>query len=159
MAQKLNPIYISGLVNAIDSVFQSVSSHPAQCQEPALVEQPEPPRDIAVLIGFVGDMAGQVEMSMDDTMGRQLASELLGGMEIAEVDELVVSAVGELGNMIMGSVCTQMSRTQIALDITPPMVLLGACRLGEKLSPPFYRIPVELKNLGTIAFSVLVQAV
>jgi CheY-specific phosphatase CheX len=55
---------------------------------------------------------------MDEKIGMELASDMLG-MEITEVDELVVSAVGEICNMIMGNACSSFGSDKL-IDIRRP---------------------------------------
>ncbi len=77
-------------------------------------------------------------------------------MEIGEdAGELVLSAVSELGNMIMGNACTEIGGAQLSLDITPPTVHMGGIRHSSSMT--CYNIPVELENLGVIDFDVALQ--
>lgn len=110
-------------------------------------------RDICVFMGIVGDLSGHILMSMDEKTGKSLASEMMGGMEIAEVDELVISAVGELCNMIMGNACASLGTDDTDVDITPPTMVEG----GEALKLPVksaYNISLLFESLETIDFSV-----
>ncbi|AYF41792.1 chemotaxis protein CheX [Ethanoligenens harbinense] len=113
-------------------------------------------RDIYVLMGIVGDIDGQVFMSMDAETGKILASEMLGGMEVTDVDELVVSAVGEMCNMVMGNACSSISLQNTTVDITPPTVIAG-----EEIPPlriqPSYNISLVLEDMEAIDFNVAVK--
>ena len=112
-------------------------------------------RDILVLMGLIGDINGQICMSMDADTGKSLASEMLGGLEITDVDELVTSAVGEMCNMIMGNVCANISLINTNVDITPPTVLAG--QKHPKLTmKPAYDIYFLLEGYEIINFQVTV---
>lgn len=145
----MNPNYPEIMIQAWTGVLEAVSTKrllDASVQtEPASPD----PRDICALINIVGDLSGQVSMSMDADTGMLLASEMLGGMEISEVDELVVSAVGELCNMMMGSVCSSMSALSHSVDITPPVVLVGE-EPAPSAREPLYRIALHMESLEAV---------
>lgn len=110
-------------------------------------------REICVLIEITGDVSGQIFMSMDAETGKVLASEMLGGLEITEVDELVLSAVSELCNMIMGNACAGIGSADV--DITPPAVVSD--REIQPEIKPFYNISFFLDNAEIIDFHVAVM--
>lgn len=114
--------------------------------------------DITVHIGLVGDIEADVIMSMNAVTGMALASEMLGGMDLTEIDELVVSAVAEFCNIVMGNACTSFTGQKITVDITPPIVLAGQIEEGSGAEPS-YNIEIHLNNLGHIEFGVSLQKV
>ncbi|MEL7603557.1 MAG: chemotaxis protein CheX [Bacillota bacterium] len=114
-------------------------------------------RSICVSMGMMGGVDGQVRMSMDAETGITLASEMLGGMEITDVDELVTSAVCELCNMIMGNACSCIGADDTSVDITPPVIVEG------NVSPlmdgaPDYRILMLLDSADSIDFQVAMES-
>jgi len=46
---------------------------------------------------------------MDAEVGKDITAQMLGGVAISEIDEIVMSAIGELSNMMMGNSCAQIS--------------------------------------------------
>jgi chemotaxis protein CheX len=107
--------------------------------------------DISVMIGMVGDINGQVFLSMNSKVGQTLASDMMGGMEIAEADELVISAVSELCNMIMGNACSSICTDARQVDIMPPIILTE--NNNAKIS---YNISFLLENHQDIDFAVMI---
>jgi chemotaxis protein CheX len=53
------------------------------------------------------------------------------------MDELSKSAIGELGNMIMGNAATIFSTKGIGIDITPPVLAIGNMSISN----------LQLKNI------------
>jgi len=47
------------------------------------------------------------------------------GMEYNTLDELSLSAIGELGNMTSGSIAMNLEKLGYKIDITPPTVITG----------------------------------
>lgn len=152
METKYSNIFIDAWNTVLESFSTKRIMH-ADVKPP--IENPNN-RDIFVLMGIVGDIDGQVYMSMDAETGKILASEMLGGMEVTEVDELVVSAVGEMCNMVMGNACSSISLLNTTVDITPPTVIAG-----EKVPPlkikPSYNISLVLEDMEAIDFNVAVK--
>ena len=61
----------------------------------------------------------------------QVASGMMMGMPVPELDDLAMSAISELGNMIMGNAATILSTKGIGIDITPPTVCRGAMKISQ----------------------------
>ena len=61
----------------------------------------------------------------------QVASGMMMGMPVPELDDMAMSAISELGNMIMGNAATILSTKGIGIDITPPTVCRGAMKISQ----------------------------
>lgn len=80
---------------------------------------------LLILIGFTGEMRGQVMIAFENRIACDIASKMIM-MPITEMDDLARSAISELGNMIMGNTATIFSTKGIGIDITPPTVGNGS---------------------------------
>jgi len=153
METKFSNIFI----DSWNTVIESFSSRQIMSADVRLTrEYADANRGISACIGIIGDIDGQISMSMNAETGKALASEMLGGMEIMEVDEMVISAVGELCNMIMGNACSTITSSNTNVDITPPTVVM------DKILPQFYIKPAYiisflLEDLEAIDFIVAVK--
>jgi chemotaxis protein CheX len=147
--------YADIFIDAWNTVFDSFSSKHIMR---ASVESPKDMtgHDISVLIGFVGDVDEQIFMSMDASTGKSIASEMLGGMEIDNVDEVVFSAVGELCNMVMGNACSSISLETANVDITTPIILQDDA-LSNLRVKPLYNIAFLFDDMDSIDFNVAVK--
>ena len=147
--------YIQPFIQAIDSVFSALSTNKTNIGKIELRQTAFIMQDTSVIIGFVGDIKGQAFFTMDELFAKNIASVLLGGMEVTELDELVKSAVGELGNMIMGNACTLFYEKGLSVDITPPTILNGEKVRVSNSVPTFY-FPVQIENIGELGFDVTI---
>ena len=86
---------------------------------------------VVILIGVTGEMRGQVVLSIDEKKACEIASRMMMGMPVPELDDMAISAISELGNMIMGNAATILSTKGIGIDITPPTVCLGAMKISQ----------------------------
>lgn len=86
------------------------------------VKKPAPYKagDVSIAIGFVGDLRGEVIYTMDTHTGIFLASKIMFGFEVSDMDEMAVSAVSELANMISGNAASNLFSAGVNVDITPP---------------------------------------
>ena len=79
---------------------------------------------VIIVIGVTGEMRGQVLMEMRESVACDIASKMCM-MPVTQMDDLSKSAIGELGNMIMGNAATIFSTKGIGIDITPPVLAVG----------------------------------
>jgi len=80
---------------------------------------------------ITGEMRGQVMIAMKITKACEIASKMMMGMPVPELDEMAMSAISELGNMIMGNAATILSTKGIGIDITPPTLCRGAMKISQ----------------------------
>jgi len=80
---------------------------------------------ILIMIGVTGEMRGQVIIALTITNACDVASKMMMGMPVLELNDLSISAISELGNMIMGNTATILSTKGIGIDITPPTICRG----------------------------------
>ena len=82
--------------------------------------------DIGVIIGITGTIKGQVIINFPEEIGKKVASNMMGGMPVATLDDIAKSALSELGNMILGNAATGLYNAGISVDITPPSIIAGS---------------------------------
>lgn len=150
--------YADIFINAWHTVLRSFSSKQIVHTDVRPFKTFSDDRDILVYMGIVGDVSGQVAMAMDVRMGEILASEMLGGMEVTDQEELITSAVGEMCNMIMGTACMHISLANAGIvDITPPTVICNQTIPRPHISPS-YKIALHLDTSDEIDFNVEIQS-
>ncbi|MEA4892549.1 MAG: chemotaxis protein CheX [Peptococcaceae bacterium] len=144
-------------INAWNDVFSSFSSKKVLTADIMAAKEEARPFDISVIIGIVGDVDGQVFLSMDGETGELLASEMLGGMDVAGMEDVVKSAVGEFCNMIMGNACSGIGGANRNVDITPPTVVSyeEAAALEGK---PSFVVSLAVEDLGVVDFDVSIKS-
>ena len=72
-----------------------------------------------------------IMIGMKITKACEIASKMMMGMPVPELDEMAMSAISELGNMIMGNAATILSTKGIGIDITPPTLCRGAMKISQ----------------------------
>ena len=80
---------------------------------------------VNVSIGLVGEVPSRAVFHFPRETALKVV-EIMGGIEIEEIDDFVTSAVGELSNIISGNAATAMAQNAVACDIQPPEISVGA---------------------------------
>lgn len=96
---------------------------------PEFIEESEEPtlesaNQFNVLIGLSNGLKGNIVMGISTQTALSIASAMMGGMEIAEIDLMVKSALGELANMLVGTALRKLG-SEILIDFSPPTVVTG----------------------------------
>jgi len=107
---------------------------------------------LTVLIAVAGEVQGIVLYSMSEETAVALASTMLG-QPFASLDDLALSGIGELGNVITGTAATALAEAGLISTISPPTVISGQ---GIKISTlEIRRLVVPLRTqYGTIEVQV-----
>jgi CheY-specific phosphatase CheX len=86
---------------------------------------------IAGLVGLAGhDFRGMLQVACSDAAARKLAAALLGGEEPVTDDPAILrDSLGELANMIGGSLKRQLDDSGSAIELSLPTVLEGQSQI------------------------------
>jgi chemotaxis protein CheX len=98
--------------------------------------------DVTVIIALVGNIEGNVFYSMDTKTAIALASAMLGE-EMTSLDNLALSGISELGNVITGRASQKLSEAGFEVTISPPTLVLGAGATISTLDFPRLVVPLE----------------
>ena len=82
--------------------------------------------DVTVIVGVTGDIEGEVLYSMDVETAKKIASAMMMGMPVLELDEMSRSALSELGNMITGKASISLEENGFYCNVTPPTLISGS---------------------------------
>ena len=118
-AEHINPFLISATKILKDMCFID-----CKIGKPFLSDCKFSDNAVVIVIGVTGEMHGQVLVEMNNEVACGIASKMCM-MTVTQMDELSKSAIGELGNMIMGNAATIFSTKGIGMDITPPTLAIG----------------------------------
>lgn len=122
----INVEYINPFISAAQTVMKDFCSMESTMGKPYLKQASYDGEVLAVLIGITGVLRGQVILTMDQPVACSIASSMMMGMPVPELNDMAKSAVSELSNMILGNAATIFSTKNIAIDITPPTMTMGS---------------------------------
>lgn len=81
-------------------------------------------QEVSVLIGVTGQVHGQVIYGMSSKTAKKIAGVMIE-RPVPLLDELALSAISELGNMITGLATLKFGDSYSNLAITPPTLIIG----------------------------------
>jgi chemotaxis protein CheX len=90
--------------------------------EAEAVTSPFTTEDLTAISGVTGSIAGNVFYELSNEISLSVAGTMCG-MTFKEMDEMALSAIGELANMITGSAIIALAQTNYVCDISPPVLL------------------------------------
>ncbi len=80
---------------------------------------------IVLTLGIVGDKKGNVAYAIDTEGAKKIASIMMMGMPVDELDDMAKSAISELSNMLTANASINFCNDSINIDISPPTMLSG----------------------------------
>lgn len=116
--------YINPFLMAASSIMKNMCQTDMKIGKPYVKTTEFSGDSIIIMIGVTGEMRGQVVIGFSLDVACDIASKMIM-MPITEMNELSMSAISELGNMIMGNAATILSTKGIGIDITPPTLCRG----------------------------------
>ncbi len=149
-ADIINPFLMAGM-QMLRDVSQVQTSIGKPTVKPAMFKDDT----IVIMIGIVGEMRGQVMLAFPN----EIACLVAGNMCMSpttEMNELYMSAICELGNMIMGNAATIFSTKGIGIDITPPTVCIGNMTITPTAAHNI-SVPLQLEDGRAIDVNISVK--
>lgn len=114
--------YINPFVMAIKRVFETALGTKVQVGKAFIKRDPCPSADVSGVIGFSGDAAGCVVLSLPSRVATRAASELAGtGIDESHPD--FADAIGELANMVAGDAKKEFHGVNVSFSL--PSVIIG----------------------------------
>ena len=120
----INVDHINPFLIASSKIFKEMCFIEPKVGKPFIREPIFLDNTLLIIIGFTGKMKGQVMISFEKDVALDIASKMIM-MPITEMNEFAMSAISELGNMILGNTATIFSTQGIEIDITPPTIGTG----------------------------------
>ena len=122
----MNVEHINPFVQGAQSTLSMISGENPQLGALSLKKPPFSVRKYSIFVDIFGDLTGNVIFTLSNEDACAMASKMMMGMPVAELDEMSSSALSELGNMISGNIATNFSIKGIAVDISPPKFIVDA---------------------------------
>jgi len=153
----MNVEYINPFIEASQTVLKQIAGIDAKLGKVYLKTSPYKSDSVVIIVGLTGKMRGQAIFSMNKTVAMNIASSMMGGMPVTELDEMSRSAVSELANMILGNAATILFNRGISVEITPPSLLMGDNMQVSSDKLKIICIPLILDNENVIEIDISIE--
>lgn len=80
---------------------------------------------VMIILGIIGDVRGNVIYATTNECAKMIASAMMMGAPIKELDELAQSAISELTNMLTATAATNFYGQGININISTPTLMYG----------------------------------
>lgn len=91
----------------------------------SLKERIFPALEVSVLVGLSGQVRGQVIYTMAEPTAMAVSAAMMRSPNVPVLDEMALSALGELCNMITGHAATLLEKEGLAVNVSIPTFVLG----------------------------------
>lgn len=152
----MNVEYINPFIEASQTVLKTSAGIDARLGNVYLKNAPYKSDTIVIIIGLTGKIRGQVVFSMGKAVALKIASAMMFGMSVTELDEIAKSAISELTNMILGNTATILYNKGIGIEITPPSMLMGDNMVITPNKMKTICIPLHLNDQDVLEIDVSV---
>jgi chemotaxis protein CheX len=153
----MNIEYINPFIEASQTVLKQVANVDAKLGKVYLRSSPYMGESVLIFVGITGKMRGQAIFTMSKETAFMIASAMMFGMPVVELNEISKSALSELTNMILGNTATLLYNKGIGIEITPPSLLLGE---NLQISPSKMQticVPLYLTDTNTLEIDISVE--
>lgn len=141
MKKALDVKHINPFLQSSVSVIEMTTQTKLAVGKPELSTMEFSENTFILQVGVTGVLKGQVLLCMKEANAKDMASRMMTGAPVNDLDEMASSALCELSNMIMGNTATLFASQGIAMDITPPISLFGM-NLKLHVDIPALKIPL-----------------
>jgi chemotaxis protein CheX len=115
---------VNALIAAVVNTLKTLLNVTAAVGKPGVLKEIKPKYDMVTVIGFSGGVEGNLIYSFNPSTALKIVSKMMG-FEYESLDDLAMSAIGELGNMIAGALAMNLEKVGCRIVISPPTVVTG----------------------------------
>jgi Predicted inhibitor of MCP methylation, homolog of CheC len=117
--------YINPFIDAFFSILPQVGLNKIEKKGLSIKGRSIKSRGVVITFSIIGDLKGTVLYNLDIESAKKIASSMMMGMTVTELDELSQSALSELTNMITANASINFSNMNINTNISTPTLMYG----------------------------------
>lgn len=138
--------YINPFLTGCQNIFKEMAQVDIKPKGTKLKTTPVATKNVVIMVSIVGDLIGSIAINLDIEFAKKIASNMMCGMPIEKLDEMSMSALKELANIIMGRVAIAFSNIGKNIDIAPPTLMVGDNMLLSVTCVPLLSINFGCEN-------------
>jgi chemotaxis protein CheX len=130
----MNEAVIRAFTTAARDVLSQEIGGPVDLKAPRLQGGPYEVEGITVVVALAQRIQGAVLLGLEKSTAMQYLSNIVGE-QVDELDEMALSGIGELGNMIAGAAISRLSEIGYETVLAPPTVYVGGGTISTLTLP------------------------
>ena len=115
--------YINPFLTPAKLVWQKELGHALELERAELVSHQFTTEEVTAIIGISGKLEGTVLYGFPENTANSIVRILIGEDDATPHDEMGLSALGEIANMITGNAATLLAGMGYPCDISPPVIV------------------------------------
>jgi len=152
----MNIEYINPFIEASQLVLKKATGMTVRLGKVFVRSQPFLDGTLLVEVGLTGKIRGKAILDIPTAVARQIISRMMTDIEVENIDEIGVSALSELANMIMGNTATILYNKGVGIDITTPKLFFGDGEIMPPTNMKTISIPLIVEDFGVIELNISV---
>lgn len=116
---------INPFVDAFLTVMPQLGFQEIKKQNVSLKGKNLKSQGVMLNIGIVGDIKGNVVYCLDVEGAKKIASTMMMGFPVSELDDMAQSAISELSNMLTANASTNFAESGVNINISTPTLIFG----------------------------------
>ncbi len=115
--------YINPFLTPAKMVWQKELGHALELERAEMVSHQFTTEEVTAIIGISGKLEGTVLYGFPETTANAIVRILIGEDDATPHDELGLSALGEIANMVTGNAATMLAGMGYPCEISPPVMV------------------------------------
>ncbi|MBV7276511.1 chemotaxis protein CheX [Clostridium sp. PL3] len=117
--------YINPVIGAVLNVLPQLGLSNIQKKGISVKGKSIRSRGVVIILGIIGDVKGNILYNIDIESAKKIASIMMMGMPVNELDDLAQSALSEMTNMVTANASINFSDININTNISTPTLMYG----------------------------------
>ena len=147
---------VTPFINAGSEIFFELLGEKPVPGSASIINKKSDSQGLIILVGITGDLNGRIIIDLTKEQTHIMAEKILHEEIPVEDEELIESAISELGNMLSGRAVSKMSEFDYSLKITPPTLMIGDNMKIVDTVTPILVVPFQTA-IGTILLNLSVE--
>lgn len=144
--------YVNSFLSPAKMVWEKEMGEPLEVVGAEVTANQFTADDLTVIIGVSGRLEGNVLYGFSEQSAQSIIGVMLGEPISTVNDELALSAIGEIGNMITGNAAARLAQLGYTCNISPPVIINPA---GSRFTTVVPQILVKFtSSLGGLAVRI-----
>ena len=151
----MNARIVNAFIDSVVSTLKNSLRVNPKLGKPSIVQKLTPDHSIVTILGITGNVDGNLIYTFSNETGLKVVSAMMG-MEYNQLDEIALSAFGELGNMTVGKLTMNLEKLGFSTDVTPPTVISGK-DLKMKTEGKILKLPLALFKENDVDVCLIIK--
>lgn len=117
--------YVNPFIDAVTSVMPQLGFKEIVKGNLSVKNNNLKSKGVMILVGMVGDIKGNIVYSITIEDGKKIASTMMMGMPVEELNDVAESALSELSNMLTANASSNLEKIGIQVNISTPTLMYG----------------------------------